>query len=267
MTHRSYRLVASFALVGLAIAGASSAGAISSNSSPPSTATTAGIPSATVNAEGQVSSFSGSSQSVPPMPSVSASTAAWQSWVTDWNDSLNAQGIATSFKEAGCTVTAQGVAPIPTSAAIALGFPAGIDPDGGWIFTTCGSKNSQERLRPMSTPGAGYSEATVGGPGSQDVESCYINGGANVCTTYGFGGYPNTIIGHVELTTDGILAMTCSVGSYIQDSGTETLGTLPNQSITVYDPNTPNGSNVWNGNFWTPNHQPYTNEGNVCAGI
>jgi hypothetical protein len=202
------------------------------------------------------------------MPSVTAPISEWEGWVTDWNESLNAQDIATSFKEAGCTVTAQGVNPIPESAAVALGFPAGIDPDGGWVFSSCINSNSHGRLRPMSTPGAGYSEATVGGPGSQDVESCYINGSANVCTTYGYGGYPdNTIVGHVELTTDGAFAMTCSVGSYVQNSGVETLGTMPGQSITVYDPNTPTGSNVWNGNFWTPGSSPYTNEGNVCAAI
>jgi hypothetical protein len=188
--------------------------------------------------------------------------------VTDWNGSLNTSDIAASFEGAGCQVLGQGITPIPASAALALGFPSGIDPDGGWIYSSCSRSTSQEKLRPMSTPGGGYSEATVGGPGNQEVTACTINGSGNACTSYTYGGYPtNHITGHVELTTDGADATTCSVGQYVNNSATETLGSTPNGTITIYDPNSPTGSNVWNGNFWTPGSAPYTNEGNVCAGI
>jgi hypothetical protein len=198
------------------------------------------------------------------MPSVTAPISEWEGWVTDWNESLNAQDIATSFKEAGCTVTNVEVTPIPESAAVALGFPAGIDPDGGTFVTSCTNSNSHGRLRPMSTPGIGSSEGTVGGLGNEYVDSCTVNDSNSVCATYTYlEDYPEYLEGHAELSTDGAFAMTCSVGTLVQNSGNVSLSY--GQDANAFDPSSPTGSNVWNGNFWTPDSSPYSNEGNVCA--
>lgn len=115
----------------------------------------------------------------------------------------------------------------------------------------------------MSTPGIGYSQATVGG-GDEVVDSCTIDDFNSVCGTYTYlEDYPVHLEGHAELSTDGFQAMTCSVGILIQNSGNVDL--TYGQDAQAFDPHSPNGTNVWNGNFWTPDSSPYTNEGNVCA--
>jgi hypothetical protein len=267
MFHRSIRLTACIALVALGITGVTAAGAISSSSTKATASkSTPNIASAGISASGQINSFNGSSQAVPAMPSTSASISAWQSWVTTWNDSLSVQGIRTSLEEAGCSVSNVEVTPIPVSTALALGYPAGIDPDGGSVIGDCSHATSQERLRPMSTPGGGFSEGTVGGIGDEEVETCTVNSAPSVCSFYYYGAsYPLTITGHAELSTDGATATTCSVGQVVQNSSNASLEA--GQFAEAFDPHSPTGSNVWNGNFWTPDSAPYTNEGNICAAI
>lgn len=274
MFRHSVRIAASSALVALGLAaGTTSADAINSSPKPTAGAThisppgaVVGVTRATIGPSGAPISFGGSSVIVPTMPNTTAPSAVWQNWVTQWNDSLNPQVITASLEEAGCVVSNVDVSPMSAAAAAELGYPVGVIPDGGSAIVNCSHAISTSARHPMSTPGAGYTDLSVGGQGSQIVESCTIGGAASVCAIYEYtGAYQSTITGHVELSTDGALATTCSVGNLVQNSPSETLD-VTGEAI-AYDPTSPSGSNVWNGNFWQGTSSPYLNEGNACASI
>jgi len=269
MSRSGFRLIGSISFVALSFTAVSSAGAVLVKSNPSDKTaqlTAVSVPVATLGSGGVVETFSGTNSAVPTMPIATAPIASWQSWVAAWNASLNPQGIAASFQEAGCTVMSVDVAPIPATAAIAMGYPAGINPDGGSVVMNCTNATSVASMHPRTSPGAGYEEETVGGPGLQIVMGCVANRITTVCATYKYedsNGF--TITGHVELSTDGALATTCSVGNLVQNSQKTTL--TDSAQVTVFDPVAPNFSTVWNGNFWKGSSNPYTNEGNACAAI
>jgi hypothetical protein len=227
----------------------------------------AGVTAVTFGAGGTGVYFDPSAASPPAMPTAATATAAWQNWVSQWDASLSTDAITASFNQAGCTVTSDTISPMTVAGAEALGFPQGIDPDGGIIQFNC-NKTAASMRRPLTSPGAGSESESVGGPGTQYVWGDCDDAGVDntVCTSYTYNG-SGYIQGHVELSSEGYDAMTCAPGTLIQNQGAGSPGLSNGGEVIAYDPTAPTGSNVYNGNFWQGTSSPYTNEGNACAGI
>lgn len=194
----------------------------------------------------------------PPPPPAGSSTAVWQAWASQYDAAMEATPWASLLTGNGCTVSTVGF-PQQVSTG-ASGIPAGITVVAASIAGTC----PPGEMAPV--PGQGFTAAPdvsgtpncggVGGPGT----SCVYAPGGDIEAYYQYSG-SSSITGHVELTDDGYQAQSCSVGGFVADGTTTTLGSGGFEAAEAAEA----VSSVWNSNFWQGASSPYHNEGNVCA--
>jgi len=211
---------------------------------------------------GEVQNITIGSAALPSLPSTSAPSSTWQNYVNSWNIAMNPSSVAASFTAEGCDVLNVSTTPMTAGGVAAINYPSGVAPDAVTVLINCNAVNHAILRIAHTSPGAGSECETVGGPGTQCVNGCTVDGDATVCSSYTYGG--TSIYGHVEISTDGAGATTCSVGTLVTNSTPET---LTNGDELLHWTAPPSGSNVWNGNFWQGSSSPYTNEGDACAAI
>ncbi len=208
---------------------------------------------------------------LPSMPTSGASLATWQSYAAQENSALTSGATSITYEGKSCPTDSFTAVPESAGTLQANGVPNGVSLDGfSFSFVNCGasvssSTNSSANaniIRPDSSPGAGNTCASVGGAtsyGTQCTFPCTINGSGDACTS--FKNLSADFYGHIEISGDGVLATTCSVGS----GGTN--GTQLNQidGTTYVLGIVVNVSNVWNGNDWKGTGSPWTDLGDVCS--
>ena len=133
----------------------------------------------------------------------------------------------------------------------AVGFPKGIVPDGGYLVVNCSHSSLASFRHPHSTPCIQECGAYVTNGYQYTYDDCDQGGVTNtMCSYFDYTGAPTYIYGHVELSSDGAEATTCSVESSIQNMSPATSPLYDDEITTAYDPTAPTGSDVFNGNFW-----------------
>jgi hypothetical protein len=199
--------------------------------------------------------------SIPDPPSLSAPLSEWQTWSADQVQGMEGFDWAAAAQSVGCVLDSVAFQTSNSSDTPDAEEPPGITTVAVTLVTTCsGSTSTSEQALPLNVP-VGGACGSVQGPGQQCIDPDIQGGQEYVEAKYTYQGI-SSMTGHLEISSDGANAQSCSVGSLFKNGNKVTLGN--GQAATLI--NGPvNYSTVWNGNFWEGTGNPYTNLGNVCS--
>ncbi len=201
---------------------------------------------------------------VPAQPTQGASLSQWQAWGAAQSQAMRTADWAQAAASIGCQLESVSFLTVDSSSDPGVRTPPGVTTTGVGLLMSCSSSSTNTSTSPDSVPVNGAC-GNVGGPASQCVGPATYNGNPNyVSDSYLYKG-SGSIKGHLELSDDGPLAQSCSVGALIANYPATGYSTLNNGYELAFLWGPKNYSTVWNGNFWKGTGNPYYNEGNVCS--